>query len=508
MSDSGPDFSSILSGGFVFFIGLTTNLFLNYVLRLLFARYLSVAQFGLVSIVMATINTVGLLSVIGLDTGIGRYLPRFSEETERQDVLVSALQIGVPLTLATGLALYVFSGPIATRLFGIQELGVLLAITAVGTPFVGIMRLSVGTIQGQKKTLAKILIENISVPVTQVTLMLGVIFYGLQTVAVAWAYIAGFVLAGILGMIYIVSQFPVRKGRPTMRRELLVFSGPLIITVAMGNVLQYSDTLLLGGLRTASEVGIYNVVYPLSQFMALFLTVFGYLLMPVVSELHSEDDLLSANEYLRLTSKWIVFLTFPLFIIMFLYPTEIIQITFGSKYTDGHVALAVLALGFLIHSLLGPLGKGLAAIGRTKTIMFDNVGAATLNIVLNLVLITRYGFLGAAIASVVAYVVLDLLYVYQIRGITGHQPVSVTGIKVGVVSLLFTVLIHLSLLPLFDSTYLLGLTVVSTSSIFHVLVFVRYGEITSNELEIVHDVEEWIGADLAFVFRFVDRMQK
>ena len=508
MSDTDFDFSSILSGGFVVFVGLAINLFLNYVIRLLFARYLSVDQFGLVSIVMATVNVVGLLSILGLDTGIGRYLPRFDDESKRQDVLISALQLAVPPGILAGAVLYLLSGRIADRIFGIPELGVLLAIAAVGTPFVGLTRLSIGTIQGQKRTLPKVLIENISTPVVQLVLMAGVVFYGLQTVAVAWAYVGGFVFSGILGLIYIVSHVSLREGRPTMRRELLSFSAPLIITVAMGSILQYSDTLLLGGLRTASEVGIYNVIYPLSQFMALFLTVFSYLIMPVVSELHSSDDLERANEYLRLTSKWILFLTFPLFITMFVYPTEIIQVTFGAKYTDGHLALAVLAVGFLIHSILGPLGKGLTGIGRTDLIMYDNVGAATLNIVLNLLLIPRYGFLGAAIASVVAYVLNGVLFAYQIGSITGLQPVSTAALRVGTVSTLFAMVLHLALLGQFGSMNVQALVVVGLSTVFNTFVFVRYGEISSDELEIVHTIEERFGLDLAFVFRFVSLIRK
>lgn len=508
MSESDSGFSSILSGGFVVFVGLAINLFLNYVIRLLFARYLTVGQFGLISIVMATVNVVGLLSILGLDTGIGRYLPRFDEDGDRQDVLISALQLALPPGILVGIVLYLSSGRIADSLFGIPELGALLAIAAIGTPFVGLTRLSIGVIQGQKRTLPKVLIENVSAPVTQLVLMAGVITLGLGTVSVAWAYVGGFVLSGVLGLAYIVSHVSVREGEPTMRRELLAFSAPLIITVAMGSILQYSDTLLLGGLATPEAVGIYNVIYPLSQFMALFLTVFSYLIMPVVSELHAENALGRANEYLRLTSKWILFLTFPLFISMLLYPSEVIQVTFGAKYTDGHFALAVLAVGFLIHSILGPLGKGITGIGRTDLIMYDNVGAAALNIVLNLLLIPEYGFLGAAVASVAAYVLNGVLYAYQVGSITGYQPVSTVALRVGAISTLFAVTLHLSPLLDLQSANLQALAVVGVSTLFHVLVFLRYGEISSDELDVVHVVEERFEVDLAFVFRFVDLVQK
>lgn len=500
MAESDSEFGSLFGGAAIVVVGFVAQLGLTMLVRVAFARHLSVEAFGLVALLIASVHTIGLLSVAGLDIGIGRYLPRCADAAERADVLRSAFQVAVPMTLGAGVLLSLSAGTAASQVFGVPGLRPILLIAAVGGPFFGLTRLAIGVVQGQERTLPKVLIENLLTPVAQLLLTIIVVSLGLQVAGIAWAYVGGYVVAGLVGSVYVVTRSPLRiRGPATMRRELLAFSAPLLITGAMVRLMEYLDTFLLGALSTPTNVGIYNTVYPLSQLMLLFLTSFGFLLMPAVSRLDLAEEFEAADHLFKLTSKWIFFLTLPVATLLVYFPSETISIVFGAKYGSGGLALSILAAGFLLHASVGPTGKGLIAMGRTRLLMLDNVAGAVVNVVLNVLLIPQYGFVGAAIASVIAYATVDALYLVQLYRTARILPINRDLLRVAAISLPMTVLLCGYAGRSIVQSFAGALGFVVLAGLVHLLVLLRYGGISDEELSLLTTLERRADLDLSSV---------
>ena len=94
----------------------------------------------------------------------------------------------------------------------------------------------------------------------------------------------------------------------------------------------------------------------------------------------------------------VLIITIPIFLILTIFNREILNI-FGEEFRMGDTVLLVLGLSFLFNSLLGFSGQVLSIVGRSKFILFNTIGAGILNIILNYILIPRYGILGAAIGT-------------------------------------------------------------------------------------------------------------
>lgn len=505
MAPSNDDFGSLLGGTAVVFVGFVVQTGLVFLLRVTFARYLSVESFGLVAIFMALINVAGLVAVGGLNVGLGRYLPRFdSAPADRADLVRSALEVAVPLSLAIAAVIFLSADWLAVELFESPRLGPLFAIAAVATPFFGLQRIALGVARGQERTVPKVVIENLLVPVSQVLLAVAVIVLGLRTTGIAWAYAGGFVVSGLIGAWYLLGYTPLELGtRGTMHRQLTRFSAPLVVTGMLFHLIHYLDTFLLGYFATTQSVAVYNTVYPLSLLTTVFLVSFVFLLLPAVSGLDVEDEMERADHLFKLTAKWIVFLTYPVVMVMFFFPELTIAVTFGEKYTAGAFALSVLAGGFLVHAAIGSTDKGLIAVGRTRLVLAGNLAAAAVNVVLNVVLIPAYGFLGAAVASVIAFWTLDLVWLYFLYRIAGIVPVSTgmvrgLGLSVPVTAALCVGLGHgvAGSLP--------GVAgVVVLAGLAHLLIVVRYGDLTAEEMAVLTRLETELDLDLSAVRRTV-----
>lgn len=427
---------SLLRSGGLVFVGLVFEVVVLFLTKVLMARVLGPDQFGAVSLGIAVLTVTSTLVLLGLDTGISRFMPRDDDVSATRGVVLSAMQIALPLALLSGGLLVVFAPAIGTHAFHDPSTVPILRVIALVVPLSVFTKLALGGIRGAKRILPKVYLKNVATPATRLVAVGGLLYIGWNAVGIAWAYFLSYAIACLIGLYYLRRDTPLfSKVSYTRRhRDLLVFSMPLVISAVMALVFDKLDTLMLGYFGATSQVGIYNVVYPVAWALLMMLNAFTYLFMPALSELHSEAAYDEMERMYQMTTKWIFLSTLPPFLVLVLFPRQIIAFAFGSAYAEGALALVVLSLAFFTHAVVGPNKESLTSIGRTRLIMYDNALVAGLNVVLNLLLIPRYSYLGAAVATAVSYALLNVLYSVQLHRAAGIQPLRPAQAWPGVIT--------------------------------------------------------------------------
>lgn len=496
--DSHVPLRTLLKGGTFILFGSLFELGIAFIAKLIIARFLEPPDYGLVSIGITVLSLTSMITLAGMHAGVGRYLPRYDEPAQRKGVLVAAFQIALPLSILSATVIVFGAGYISTNIFGNANLTPVLQIFGLAIPFAALLRLSTSGIQGLKRTLPRVVLQDIIRPIIRFTGVIVAVLTGWGTVGVSVAYAVAWVIPGSLGFVYIVKNTPLlsRVKSVPMHREMLLFSLPVLVTAAMSMLLADIDTLMLGYFKTPTDVGIYNVVYPLSEVLLVGLSAFSFLFMPVLSELHANNNLSQMRRVYQVVTKWIFLMTLPLFFVLLLFPSTVISLTFGSNYAAGGLALAILSVSFFIHVFAGPNGNTLTSIGQTRTIMWDNLLIAVQNILLNLLLIPRYSFLGAAIATAVSYASLNFLYSFQVYRRSGVHPLTPALLRPGLIATgtmaAFYVLIK----------YVVGVSVWSLVAGFGAYIFIygvitiRFGGIEEEEIILILEFEERYDVDL------------
>lgn len=488
----------LFKSGLLLFLGLVLELAISFLAKVLIARLLGPPAYGVATIGITTLSFASTILLLGMNTGVGRFLPRFEDDADRKGVIVSALQLVGAVSVAVAVVVFVFADPIATRLLGAPEATGVLRVAAVGIPFAALMKLSIGVVQGLQRALPKVLIRNIGQPLVRFGLVVGALYFGLGATGIVGAYAATFGVAGLAGLYYVLTRTSLRSSvTPRLqRRELVVFSAPLMLTATMIMVLSYFDIFILSYFRSSSEVGTYNVVYPLAELLTATLSAFSFIVMPVLSELHAEDRFGEMDRTYTVITKWIFMTTLPATLVLVLFPSAAIRLTFGAEYAAGAVPLSVLALGFLTHAVAGPNVNTLTAIGETRLIMWDNLLAGATNIVLNIALIPQYGILGAAVATAVSYGGLNVLYSAQVYRETGIHPLSPALLKPGVAGVASMLVIYVVVTRYLTRTapVLVGMAVVFVG--IYGIAILALGGIEEEEVMLVLSFEERFGVTL------------
>lgn len=239
-------------------------------------------------------------------------------------------------------------------------------------------------------------IENFTAHGVRLLAAVSILAAGYGVVGVSWAYLLGYLAAAVLGLYYLYHRTNLfsRVEAVSMHRELFAFSAPLIVSAIMGQVLSDIDTLLLGYFEATADIGIYDVVYTMSTMLTVILASFSFVFMPVLSELHADENHSEMKRIYQVVTKWVFLLSLPVGVVFVFFPDVVIRFTYGPEYLVETTALSILAIGFFTHALAGLDYRLLTSIGETNPIMYDNVAAAACNVVLNLALIPRYSFSG------------------------------------------------------------------------------------------------------------------
>ncbi|MBF0252771.1 MAG: oligosaccharide flippase family protein [Candidatus Omnitrophica bacterium] len=207
-----------------------------------------------------------------------------------------------------------------------------------------------------------------------------------------------FVLLFFYGKIY--GKIKLHKNYDTWK-YILRASYPIFATTIMTGIYLKLDSIMLGFMKTNTDVGLYSAVYRIILFFvgirALALTsIFPAL---SVSFKRSKEEL---DTLVTVSTKTALFFMVPISIILFFGAPQIIDIVLGSSYLKGVDAFRILCFSLFILGLNFVFNQLQIACDRENIYLRIIIFGVLTNIVLNALLIPRFGIEGAAAATVAA----------------------------------------------------------------------------------------------------------
>jgi O-antigen/teichoic acid export membrane protein len=233
-----------------------------------------------------------------------------------------------------------------------------------------------------------------------------ILIVGLLHSSTALVFVALIRLASDICLaLYFGGVYLKRHGWPahaTLRGAGTILGPALTIGAAQAmGLLNYNfDSVLLGFLADARTVGLYNAAYkPVMIALALPLTYFAGL-FPALSRTHAEGEAAFrplVERSLRLSALMVA----PLAVGGTLLAKPIIELLFGVNFADSAQVLPVLIWSAVLVILRGSYRQSLTATGHQAIDLRSAIVSSTANVGLNLLLIPRYGMMGAATATVI-----------------------------------------------------------------------------------------------------------
>jgi len=228
-----------------------------------------------------------------------------------------------------------------------------------------------------------------------------------------------------------------------LAKAMLYYGLPLMMLESLGLVLRLSDRFIIQAVLGENDLGMYSASYNLTSYLDIILiTAMVQAIKPYYMQLWEGESPDQTKTFL--SNGFHSYLVFGLpFIALFsLVSPHLLNFLASPKYYPGTIIIPFVAFSFFLDGAMHFLAAGLYIKKNTKVLMFWGAVATLLNLALNILAIPVYGILGAAIVTIISFVVFMLGVSFQAFkhvsfGISTRVPLLVVLWSLIVYALLF-----------------------------------------------------------------------
>ena len=462
-----------LRGSTLLLAGRVIAMAANFATQVLIVRYLSKSDYGAFAYVMSLVSLGAILTVFGLEKTITRFVPIYQERGEYHKVFGAiVMMVSTILSLGFFLVLLVFGlkGWIAEAFVTDQLVVQLLLLLIFLAP-----------IQALDSLLVKMLAIFVSPRaiffrrhVLDPGLKLLVILLLISLHGNVYLLSMGYVVAGAVGVtIYTVILIQHLRNQEFSKhfnvqrlefpvREIFAFSFPFLTTNFVYLIRSHLVVALLGYFRSTLDVAAFRAVQPVGDLNTVVIQSFAFLFMPMMARMFARKDQKGIDDLYWQSAVWITVISFPVFLVTFSLAQPLTLLLFGERYAQSGLIMAVLAFGYYFNAALGFNADTLRVYGKLRYTVAIDFLTMLVSLGLSLLLIPRYGALGAAIGTCGTLVIYNLLNHLGLKSSTAINLFEWRYLRVYVSvvlgTLVLTVFQNLVSPPIYIGLVLAGLT--------------------------------------------------
>lgn len=199
-------------------------------------------------------------------------------------------------------------------------------------------------------------------------------------------------------------------------KDLSRFGLPYVIPGLCKIIMDLADRFILERLVDLKTVGIYNAGYKLGTFMGLVVAGFRFAWSPFFLSVADQKD---AKMIYAKVMTYFIFVSGSIFLIISFFLEFILKFEIagfpllGTKYLDGLIIVPWIMLAYIVYGVYCNLLVGIYIEKKSYFMPMVTVMGALTNIMGNCIIIPYYGMIGAAVVTVLSYLIMVLiLYIY------------------------------------------------------------------------------------------------
>jgi O-antigen/teichoic acid export membrane protein len=381
----------------------------NKGLDLLFAmvmlRVLGPVDAGKYAWLGVVIGYFDILLGFGMNTWLTREVARAPEAAGRG--LGNALAARALLWLGLLLTALAMIGPLAGPLAVTPDVGLALLLLVLAMAPSGLAAALSALFYGRERMEAPAAVAVVTtvlkVSLGLLALALGYGFVGLAAVALGVNLITLAVLALLYGAFV---GWPRLAFAPRASLALARDASPFMMNDLLASLFFRLDSLLLRPLAGNAALGWYSAAYRVPDGLNLIPANFTLALFPLLAR-RAQDDRAALVRVYRRALKVLLVLGLPLSMGIALLAEPLVYLFAGPRYVPESVWTLQVLIWFLPFSFVnGVTQYVLIAVDRQRFLTVAFAVATAFNLAANLLLIPRWGYLGAALVTVLSEVVL------------------------------------------------------------------------------------------------------
>lgn len=442
-------------------IGLIIAQTVGVVRWLALIRLLTPFEYGVLTVAMLTVIIGNLFANLKIDTAITKFVSETvakNNSFETKKVFFSSLFLKLIVGIVICFSFFILAEFIGNSIYGKSSVVIPIRIISLAIIPYSIFGTIFATFFGLQEFKAGIGISILN-SILDLILSISLILAGLSVMGAVIGYLLAICLTAIAGIILILKKMsPLEQNIRSfislkVMREIVSFSSWIIVSAILSFFYDFFNSLVLSALLTEVEIAYFQVAMRLSGFLFVFSTPFYQALLPIQTELHTENQHISRGRVYSDTIKFLASILIPILVIGFIFAGPLITLIAGDQYVFSILPFKILLIRSVVYSLSVSIGPTLISMNRQDIITKIHFFQALISAVTSVTLVSLYGLMGGAYAELITSIAGLLTGFYAVYHVLKIFPPFLSTFKFSISAILVGVFI--SLIQLLSFNFLL-----------------------------------------------------
>lgn len=384
----------------IYGLGILLSKAVSFLMLPIYTRYLTPADYGVMSLIEMTLNVVAIMAGARLAQGVFRYYHKADSDEGRQSVVSTALlTLGISY-FTFGAATFLAATPISRLVFDTAAHAHLVRLSAAAFAFRSFITVPLAFARVEDRSLFYVGANGVKLLLALSLNLILIVGLGWGVEGVFTSTLVTNVAVGLALTAWVIWQVGFRVRRETVR-ALLRYGVPLMGMQAATFIATFSDRYFLQAAAGESTVGLYSLAYKFGFLLAVvgflpFEKVWGPKRFEIADRPDSDELLASGFVYAN-----VFLLTVGVGIALFV--DDLLRIMSDPSFHGAADVVPLILAAYVLQSWARAQDIGILVRERTEYVTLANWVAAGVAVLGYWWLVPRYLEVGAAVATLVAF---------------------------------------------------------------------------------------------------------
>ncbi len=376
----------------------------------IYTRHLNPSDYGVIELLSTTVDLFAIVFGLRVGEAIFRYHTSYTEKKDKNEVISTALILVAGLTAAGLLLLLLFGEKISLFVFGNTAHAWEMRMYGMTLPLSALIEIAFVSLRAEQRPWPFVGLSTLRLILQLSFNIYFVVVMGLRVDGVIYSAL----LSGTIMVVALATETIFRNGLRFSRakaRELSVFSWPLVLSALATFFFTSSDRYFLRHFSNTWEVGIYSLGYR-----------FGYMLLTLgwvpfagiwdterYNVLKGENPQTVFNAIFVAVSFMLIFGALGITV----FAGDVLRIMASPHFWPAYRVVPMIVAAYVFQAWTSFTNVGLLLRGRTIHTFYSTVISFLLAVLGYVILIPRFGAVGAAIATLAGFVA-RFLWIYNV----------------------------------------------------------------------------------------------
>jgi len=408
-------------------------------------RGLTKTEFGIWSLYLTVATFIEMIRVGLIQNGLVRFLSVHNTPLDQREINTASLVLNLLHTALSALLLLAI-GWVVVQLWDLQPLDQMLYIyivtTCFLTPFYQFVFIQQAHLKFHGMFLSTFFRQGAFFTYVAYIYFFANKEYDLLhlTWGQAWAALLGALIAVLTGLPYAKFALYLKK---SWLGELLNY-GKYVVGTNLGiTLIRTVDQFILGIIVSPAAVASYSTAMRVAHLVEVPIQSIAAIVFPQSARQMEEGGIPAVRRLYERSVGVILAMVIPGVLFVMLFPTWVLEFIASARYLDSVPVLQVVMLYALLLPFSRQFGTIMDAIGKPRLQFLLLMGGAVLNMGLNYVLISAFGLMGAAYATLSTYALIVIGSIIILRKEIQVSPMRTIGFGLGLYRNGFRLLLNL-----------------------------------------------------------------